>query len=338
MIIKMNNKHSDFYSYMGKFFGSRIVQTVTKDRIYDDIAKFAGYGFNKSHSVAYATISYQMAFLKAYYYKEFILVLLNKASKNEVNRYLNLLKKQQLKIVKPSVLALNQEYLINNNCLFIPLTLINKVTKETVNKLKEVKGENFKDLFDFLKKTYNVLTKEVIEALIEAGALDCFKYNHPTLLNNLDNIYNYLALVGDDEDLIAKPEIIMVKDNDEGIKREEEIKSFGFYLTNHPASKYQKANIIKVENIKNFMYQKINMVLLITKITNIKTKKNEDMAFLEAEDETGRVSLTVFPLNFKLIKNLKINDIIWLRGEVTKRFDKYQIIVNNIKKDGESNE
>lgn len=117
--------------------------------------------------------------------------------------------------------------------------------------------------------------------------------------------------------------------------RQEEKEVYGFYIANHPTSIYQNKNIIKVNQVPKFLYKTINLALLITKITKIKTKKNEEMAFLDTEDETGSISLTVFPINFSLIKDLKIGDIVLVKGEVTKRFDKVQIIVKIMKKDGE---
>ena len=93
--------------------------------------------------------------------------------------------------------------------------------------------------------------------------------------------------------------------------------------------------MVKIREVAQWAFKKIKMVVLITKIQVIKTKKGEKMAFLEGSDETGNISLTVFPNTYDLLKNIQVNDLVWVNGEVTKRFDIYQIIVNNIKKDGE---
>lgn len=306
--------------------------------IYDDIAKFADYGFNKSHSVTYAKLSYEMAYLKAYYYDYFLLVLLNSDSKNQINKYLSILKKRHLQIVKPSILNTNLECVIKDKKLYLPLTLIGKINKEIINKLALANKKNYTDFIDFCLKTKDFISRDCLSILIKSGALDIFKLNHPTMLENLDNILNYVSLVEEDEDIIPKPSLVIKKDLTEKEKLREEKEVYGFYVTHHPAAIYQDKNIVKAIDITKWLFKKINMGLLITKITKIKTKKNEDMAFLEAEDETGKVSLTVFPMNFKALDSIKEKDLVILRGEVSKRFDKYQIIVNNIKKDGENNE
>ena len=308
------------------------------EAIYQDILKFADYGFNKSHSVSYAKFSYEMAYLKAYYYDYFILTLLQNAVKSDYPKYLNILRQRNLKIAKPSLRNLSLNFIIRNGYVYLPLTIINKINKELVLKLQELPPEAKQDYFTFVIKTKDFLNRDLLETLIKAGALDHFKLNHATMLHNLDNIYNYLTLVGDDGCEIEKPALKKYPDDDKKTKQLEEKEIYGFYLSNHPTSFNQNKNLIKVNKLKNYVTRNINMFLLITKMTKIKTKKNENMAFLEAEDETGPVTLIVFPKSYELITDLKINDLVMIRGTVTKRFDKEQIIVNILKKDGDNNE
>ena len=95
---------------------------------------------------------------------------------------------------------------------------------------------------------------------------------------------------------------------------------------------------MKLIDIDKYLYKKIKCVVLVDKIKVIKTKKNEDMAFIEASDETNKCSFTVFPNNFKMLTNIKENDLVLINGEAQKRFDKYIIIVNNIRKVGGNHE
>ena len=92
------------------------------------------------------------------------------------------------------------------------------------------------------------------------------------------------------------------------------------------------SNICKIENIKNFYDKQVICVVLLEKISKIKTKKNEDMAFLMASDETGSLSFVCFPRIMGKLDNLKEGDLVFVEGRVARRFSNYQVNVNNIKK------
>ena len=131
-----------------------------------------------------------------------------------------------------------------------------------------------------------------------------------------------------DDDIINRPIIKMNKEFDDNYLREKELSCYGFYLTNHPVSKY---NSIKIMNINKYLFKNISIYLLVENIKNIKTKKNDDMAFLSCSDETGFIDVTVFPSYYNLIKDLKKDDVVLIYGEVTKRFDKIQIVLKKLK-------
>ena len=114
------------------------------------------------------------------------------------------------------------------------------------------------------------------------------------------------------------------------IIRQNEINSYGFFISNHPSSKYSNKEVMKLEYVKENVFKNVICYVCIDNIKKIKTKKNEDMAFITASDETDKCDFTVFPKNFYLIENITNNKMIKIWGSVTKRFDKYSIIVNNI--------
>ena len=306
---------------------------VTATKIYDDISLFANYGFNKSHSVAYALLAYQMAYLKTYYYEYFMVEKLNEETKDNIGEILLELKKKGIKIIKPSLLNKNLDFVIKDKVLYMPLRVIKGISKELASKINETLKNRVTNYFDFFIKTKDFLKIEQISLLIKAGALDFLKLNHPTLLNNMENALNFCDIAMDD--LSNAPTIKEYPDDSYINKNKEEMECFGFYALNHPTSIYQEG-FIKAQNIKNYAFKKVKMALVIDRIKSIKTKQGEDMAFIDAQDETGKASLTVF--DYDLIKGLNKNDVIIVWGQVTKRFDKLQIIVNNIKKDGDDNE
>jgi len=117
---------------------------------------------------------------------------------------------------------------------------------------------------------------------------------------------------------------------DELIKQE--FASFGFYLTEHPVSKYKTLNSNSTLQLEEFTNQYIELFLEVNQIKEVMTKKNDVMAFVKASDEYSQIELTLFPKVYKTNHNLKVYDIIKISGRVEKRFDNYQIIVANVKK------
>lgn len=306
--------------------------------IYDLIVKFASYGFNKSHSVAYALIAYQMAYLKTYYPAHFFTQLLNDSSSEAKNTYyFAYLKSRGIKFFKPSINNTNIDYFIDNNKLFMPLWIIKNINIDLTKKIVEARGNGYTDIFDFAYKTKEFMTKGIMEKLIRAGAMDNFSLNHQTLINNIDAALNYGALA-DPDGLIQKPLIVEYNEYEADILRRDELDSYGFYITNHPASIYLSPEYMKLSTIKNYAYKKVKCAVIVGKISKIKTKNNDDMAFFTGSDETGIADFTVFPISYDLFKEVRTNELIIVFGEVQRRFDKYQIIVNNIKRMGGLNE
>ena len=326
-------KESVLLSEKEKFVKRAISKGYTKDvavDIYNLIVKFASYGFNKSHSVAYALIAYQMAYLKTYYPAHFFTQLLNDGNNTKNTYYFAYLKSKGIKFFKPNINNTNLDYYINDNKLFMPLWIIKNINLDLTKKIISSRGNGYTDIFDFAYKTKDFMTKGIMENLIRAGAMDNFSLNHQTLINNIDAALNY-GWLADPDGLIPKPLIVEYNEYNSDILRSDELNSYGFYITNHPASIYLSKEYMKISMMKNYAYKKIKTVVIVEKISKIKTKKNEDMAFFTGSDETGIADFTVFPKVYDLFKSVKNNDLVMVLGEVQQRFDKYQIIVNNIK-------
>jgi len=306
--------------------------------IYDLILKFANYGFNKAHSVSYATIGYQMAYLKAYFPEYFITNLLNMSlgSETKTKEYLDEAKIKGLIINGPDINISTLEYVTDNNSIRLPLNAIKNLGSQASTSIYDERLANgeFKDYFDFIARTYGKsVNKKTIESLIDAGVFKNFSYNSRTLKENLDIGINYATLVKDlDESLVMKPSIKEFQEDSEEDLRQKEYDAFGFYITNHPSSKFKDPTITKLDNLKKYFDKNIKTVVLIERIHKIKTKNNEEMAFINASDETGSADYVIFPKQKPLLDDIKKGDLILVFGHVTKRFDKYQININNILK------
>lgn len=314
-----------------KFVSGGIKNGYSKEfveKLFNKIKEFGGYGFNKSHSVAYALVSYQMAYLKANYPKEFMFYLLeNNKDISKCEKILSSLKNSGYKLLKPNINYSIDKYAEKNGYILLPLNIIRGLNDDIISKIIRVRENGFNDIFDFFVKTNSFLNKETYLILIKSGALDIFKINKQTMIKNIDVILNYASIYSDG---LGKPILTKYPEYDDTTLREFEILSYGMYITNHPCNKYK--DVIKVENIKNYLFKNINMVLLIKSIRNIKDKKGGEMAFLECEDETGKVNLTMFSSLYAKNNDLKVNELIRVNVKVSKRFDKLNVLVNNIKR------
>ena len=314
-----------------KFVSGGIKNGYSKEfveKLFNKIKEFGGYGFNKSHSVAYALVSYQMAYLKANYPKEFMFYLLeNNKDISKCEKILSSLKNSGYKLLKPNINYSIDKYAEKNGYILLPLNIIRGLNDDIISKIIRVRENGFNDIFDFFVKTNSFLNNETYLILIKSGALDIFKINKQTMIKNIDVILNYASIYSDG---LGKPILTKYPEYDDTTLREFEILSYGMYITNHPCSKYK--DVIKVENIKNYLFKNINMVLLIKSIRTIKDKKGGEMAFLECEDETGKVNLTMFSSLYAKNNDLKVNELIRVNVKVSKRFDKLNVLVNNIKR------
>ncbi len=297
------------------------------------ILKFADYGFNKSHSVAYALIGYWMAYLKVKTKEFFLINLLNMSIGSEVKtkEYLVLAKRYRLQLVHPHINLSEAWYVLDHHQLILPLSIIKGINPVTVHQLLEEREKNgfFQDYIDFVRRTFNKnVNQRILELLIDANTLRDFG-NRTTLKENLENVFSFAKLSeGIDSSLLLKPVIKEFSDTSDLLALE--LKSYGFYITNHPTSIYTDSGVVKLEHLPESFDKYIRVIVLIESIRETKTKKGEAMAFIEASDETGQGLFIVFSKQMNLIENLKKQDVVEIQGRVTKRFDTYQMNVNNI--------
>ncbi len=302
-------------------------------QLYDLILKFANYGFNKSHSVAYALIGYQMAYLKVKFPKYFITNLLNMSIGSEIktNEYILEAKRQNLIICKPHINKSTDVYQIIDGEVILPLSVIKGLNGNIIKSILTERDNNglFLDFIDFCKRMYHQnMNERLLLILIRAGVFQDFG-SVMTLQENLEAVWNYAELASSVNDpLIPKP--ILKESNDEVDANKLELESYGFYISNHPTSKYTMPGIAKLRDLAQLFDRYERFVVLIEEMRKVKTKTGVEMAFLEASDDTAVASFVVFSKQIRLLDDLKIKDIVEIQGRVTKRYDKYQINVNNI--------
>lgn len=313
---------------------------VSKDnarRIYDLVLKFANYGFNKSHSVAYSLVAYQMAFLKAHFPEYFMITLLDSVIGNDVKtkEYIDEARKFDLKFENVNINLSDGNYKVLNSKIVHPLSIIKNVGKEAVSSIiKERKNGAFTNFLDFVKRTYSSkVNSQVIENLIYSGALDIFNLNRKTMIENLEKAIEYANLCKElDEESVLKPELIIVEEYSENEMANKEYEVFGFYVKTHPVSKYKKDNMCPLIDIDKYFNKYIYGVGLIESVKEINTKNNEKMAFISISDEKAKVTLVMFPASYKTVYPVKKGDVLLFNAKVERRLSDYQLIANKVEK------
>ncbi len=303
------------------------------NQIFDLIDYFSGYGFNKSHSTAYALISYRTAYLKANYPVEFMAALLTSERNNtdKVVEYVNECGRMKIEVLPPDINTSFTNFTVtDDNNIRFGLMAIKNVGQAALESIIEArKKEKFESIFDFCDRVDSQkVNKKVIESLIKSGAMDSFNLKRAQMVALLDRLLVKNGKKSDPSQLTLFPQT-----RDESIPDIQEwpliqILNFeknllGIYLTSHPL-KTQSAivDFLRREKIGSFYeqhrYQDVTVCGIVEKIKYITTRrKGQRMAIVRLEDETASVEVFVFPKLFEeAALYLKEKAILILKGRV----------------------
>ncbi|OAT84506.1 DNA polymerase III subunit alpha [Bacillus sp. MKU004] len=321
--------------------------TEEAHRIYDLIVRFANYGFNRSHAVAYSMIAYQLAYLKAHYPAYFLSALLTSVVGNEtkIAQYVREAKQYGIDILPPSVNSSQFVFSVERKeAIRYSLGAIKGIGAQVLKEIISVrKDKPFDDLFDFcMRVSSKIINRKILENLVLAGAFDEFNIDRATLLASLDVAIQHAELVNpeDDHDLfkeeeafLLKPKYVEVEEMNAETKLNFEKQVLGLYLSDHPVTSYRlllddmgAALIVDVRQ-----GAKASIGGFISSIRSIRTKKGEVMAFLEISDETGDMEAVVFPAVYRQIMTLlKEGNVLCFDGKIEERNNKLQLIINRV--------
>lgn len=309
------------------------------EQVYDLILKFAAYGFNRAHSVAYAMIAYKMAYLKANYQSYFMKSLLSMAigSDLKTKEYIYECKLNNITILKPDINLSNHEYKIEEFGIRYPLTNIKNVGASAIKTIMSARDlKKFTDIFDFVKRTYGKsINRKTLESLIDAGCFTSFELNKQTLYHNLDLLINYAEIMENmDEGTIEKPELIITGEFPKKELMQKELDLFGFYLSNHPVTEYRLRypKTISLNDLDQYYDTFVEVIVYLDRLKEIETKKKDKMLFITGSDELKTIDLVLFPTIYQSHQDLQVSDVVLVKAKVEKRFDKLQLVVNEINK------
>ncbi|HYK73898.1 MAG TPA: DNA polymerase III subunit alpha [Pseudoneobacillus sp.] len=315
--------------------------------IYDLIVKFANYGFNRSHAVAYSFISYQLAYLKANYPLYFMASLLTSAIGNDskIAQYIREVKQMNYKILPPSINYSGYSFHVDNGAIRYSLAGIKGIGATVLKEIfQKRKTKRFEDLFDFcMRVSTKVVNRKVLETLVHSGSFDEFGLDRSTYLASIDVAIEHSQLVNPDgseqidffseEEFFLKPKYVEVEPLpiEEKLKLEKDV--LGIYLSDHPLSIYEKelklAGAIPLMNIKENS-KTVSVGIYITELKKIRTKKGEPMAFLTISDSTGEMEAVIFPKIYnKIMSLLKQGNILVVVGKLEQRSDVGQLIIQD---------
>ncbi|QCI24885.1 DNA polymerase III subunit alpha [Buchnera aphidicola (Rhopalosiphum padi)] len=317
-------------------------------KIFDLLEKFAGYGFNKSHSVAYALVSYQTLWLKAHYPSEFMASTMTSDIDytDKIVILVNESIQMGIKIIPPNINLSKYEFYVNNKKNIVyGLGAIKGIGISSMFHLVKEREKNgfFSDLFDLCVRTDpNKITRRVLEKLIMSGSCDCLNKNRSYLLSLMEDAIkaskeHFKIKKFQQESLFGsfEKELNIIKNNNllnflsyEENKLENEHKVLGFYLTGHPIDSYSEelkyyVNNLTFSKLKSFNNTKKKiMVAGIVVSIKIKTTKTKDrIAILVLDDNTGLLEVVVFKSLLNSSEHLiKLNKILIVSGILNANF------------------
>ena len=150
-------------------------------------------------------------------------------------------------------------------------------------------------------------------------------------IENIDEIINYAELCKNlSLTLIEKPVFEEIGDYTDKEQITYEIKNYGFYLSFHPVTKYNRENLVKLNNISNYFNRTITSILYVEDVKTIKTKNNDKMSFIKLTDEYSSIEGIIFPNDYKKIGELEINTVYKIIGKIEKRNNDYQFIIYSV--------
>lgn len=294
------------------------------DRIFSLLQHFAGYGFNKSHSVAYALVAYETAYLKAHWRAQYYAAFLNSiiGDSDKLSWYISVCKNDNIKILAPDVNESGRDFtVLPNKTIRFGLAGIKSTGGAAVEAIISARSEGgaFTSLTDFCcRVNMRVVNKRVVEHLIKSGAMDSFGARRSQLLAVIDQAIDLgaacqrdrangqLGLFGDDQTFgmeeIKMPQLPEIP-KQTLLQYEKEL--LGFYVTDHPLSEY-KAVMQRFMPLHQFIgetqvqdNQFVRVAGIISGCTIKTTKSGDTMALLTLEDFTGRFPVIVFPKSYQ---------------------------------------
>ena len=311
-------KRAELEKQKQNFISGAVNNGISKDvaaGIFLKIEPFAEYGFNKSHAAAYAIISYQTAYLKTYYPKEFIAasMTMDISNQNKLSEFYEELKRLNIKIVRPDINECYADFRTDGEKFYYALGAIKAVGYEAVSNIVKERTNNgkFKSINDFIKRVNpKDINKLQLEGLVKAGAFDNLNLNRKSLFESIPNFIkksknihenksaNQIDLFGDTNN-DNEETYINVQDWNFEERLSKEFEAVGFFVSDHPLNQFKEIfNDYNIQDFLNFNNNKeitnSNIAATLLKIQERKTAKGNPYAVLKLTDLSSVFELFIF--------------------------------------------
>ena len=305
-------------------------------RIFDLMEQFAGYGFNKSHSAAYAVLAYRTAYLKARHPQYFMAALLTseRGNQDKVVKYINECRDMGIAIQPPDIDSSDVHFTPTKDGIRFGLAAIKNVGETAITSI--VASKPFESLFDFCERVdLRTVNKRVIESLVKAGAFDSIETDRSLLYANIDRAMDWGQRKQREREigqggLFGMITVVGNRNNGldpadpwpEGLKLKHEKETLGFYITGHPLRKYTNEVKTYGNATTGVLSEKpsgfdVSIGGLVSAIRLMRTKKGDAMCVILLEDWEGIVEVLVFPeIYSKVQRLLEVDAPVFVRGKL----------------------
>lgn len=343
------------------FIDGCVSNGITKpiaEKIFSQVEYFSGYGFNRSHSAAYAMISYRTAYLKANFSVEFMTALLSSEKDNtdKIASYINESLRMGIKILPPDVNESFANFTVVGKSIRFGMAAVKNVGRGAIDSIitSRMKFGKFKSLYDFTERIDSrLVNRKVIESLIKCGAFDSVGFFRSQQMAILDNAMEVAGGIQKDrlngqlsffdtfeaEDTFKKTfhEIPDIPEWPENQLLAYEKEMLGFYITKHPLASFEKLlksySTCQVQDLTSRRDgEEILLGGIMSKVRITTTRKTgEKMAIVNFEDLSGSCEVLIFPSTFKNVFSLVRTDaIVFIKGRLSLREDEPKLITSEI--------
>jgi len=336
--------------------GANGVDQNIAGQVFDLMEYFAGYGFNKSHSAAYALVSYQTAYLKANYPVQYMAALITSVKDNsdKVAGYIEECRRLGIEVLPPDVNESGESFTVVGNKIRFGLAALKNVGPGAVQAIIRVREQegHFSGYADFCRRLdTKVINKRVLESLIKCGAFDSFGHRRAQLMAAVDaglglaqqsqrerenGQISLLDFFGDGAKESVGINLPEVPEFPKGQLLMLEKETLGLYISGHPLSQYREIlnrlttnTVVEINDLPDD--SQVTLGGVIAGVKKINTRKGDTMAFLTLEDLTGTVEVLVFPRPYNFNKLIiKVDEAVLIKGKVSGNGEEVKVICEEI--------
>ncbi len=336
------------------------IDKATAEEVFNKMAKFAQYGFNKSHSAAYSKVAYQTAYFKANYPSEYMAAVLshNMGDIDKVSKFIEECQRMEITVDPPNINSGEGKFVAREERIQYGMEAIKGVGSNAVQKLVEERKENgkFSSIFDFASRIdTRICNRKTLESLIQAGAFDELHQNRAQLMESIDMIHSYAVRKQEEERLNQAN--LFSGDDGEGAGMEEpeladrpswsnierlnkERERIGFYLSGHPLNKFKEdidlfcTHDLSAETIGSVENnERVKVAGIITKVNQVTDRKGRPFAFLQIEDLKGTIEVIAFnDIYDRRMGLIQVDTIVVIEGNVDRSRGQPKIIANSMER------